>query len=276
MAEAVKKRVRKSKVTLPDSNDFMGGRIVPVGETSEWLSLVIYGRSGTGKTTFAGTMPKPLLILDINDKGTISVKSQPDTYVMSVETWEDFEEVFWYLNSGQSIFKSVALDTVSQLQELALTKVTGRGNEVASISRRAWGETAALMKTWILNVRDLPLHKGFIAQDRVSTNEDSDEDLEMIIPEVGPALMPSVAKTQGAAADVIGQTFIRERVITTKLKKGGVKERQVVEYCMRIGPHARYLTKLRRDKPGGQLIQVLVDPTFGKIVKLIEGDDLDG
>src|SRR5690554_76072 len=94
--------VKKAKKTANPSDglDLLeSGRIVPIGESSEWVSMVVYGRSGTGKTTFIGTMPKPLLVLDINDRGTASIKAQPDTYVMEVTSWDEVEEVYWYLQS---------------------------------------------------------------------------------------------------------------------------------------------------------------------------------
>jgi len=261
----------KKQSTVPKSN--LEERILPVGERSEWLSIAIYGRSGTGKTTFAGTAPKPLLVLDINDRGTISVKNQPETYVLAIEKWPEMEEVYWYLKNSDK-FKTVVIDTATQWQDLALKEVTGE-DETGLISRKSWGMISSLMKSWILNFRDLPMHKIFICQDRITGGEENEVDLEMITPEVGPALSPSVAKTLNAAVDVIGQTFIRERSITVKTKGGGEKQKTKVEYCLRIGPHARYLTKIRRSSPGTSLLSVLVDPTFEKIQKLIGGEDIN-
>lgn len=268
-----KKKTSISKTESPSVSP-LDSRIVPVGEMSDWLSIAVYGRSGTGKTTFAGTAPKPLLILDVNDRGTISVKDQPETYVLSIEKWEDFEEVYWYLKSGNHNFQSVAMDTLTQLQDLAIRQVVGGESSGTVISQRAWGAVSALMKTWILNFRDLPSYKILICQDRITISDDENAtDSEMIAPEVGPALSPSVARTLNAAVDVIGQTFIRERRATVKTKKGGEKSKVVVEYCMRIGPHARYLTKIRRAKPGTKLPPLVVDPTFDKILKLVKGEE---
>lgn len=270
----MKKTKTLTQKTESNPASSLESRIVPVGEMSDWLSVAVYGRSGTGKTTFSGTAPKPLLILDVNDRGTISVKGQPDTYVLPIEKWEDFEEAYWYLKSGNHNFQSVAIDTLTQLQDLAIRQVVGDESSDMIISRRAWGTVSSLMKTWILNFRDLPLCKIFICQDRITTSDDeSDTDPEMIAPEVGPALSPSVARTLNAAVDVIGQTFIRERLTTVKTKKGGEKSKIVVEYCMRIGPHARYLTKIRRANPGTKLPSVVADPTFDKILELVKGEE---
>src|SRR5690606_15422612 len=113
--ETLKKTKTLTSKTESTSISSLESRIVPVGEMSDWLSISVYGRSGTGKTTFAGTAPKPLLVLDVNDRGTISIKGQPETYVLSIEKWEDFEEAYWYLKSGDHNFQSVAIDTLTQL-----------------------------------------------------------------------------------------------------------------------------------------------------------------
>src|SRR5512139_789011 len=101
-------------------------KIIPVNEVPVYLKVLVYGRSGTGKTTFIGTAPKPLLILDVREQGTTSIRSREDTFVLRLEEWDELEEIYWYLaGSGKDRFKTVAIDTVTPLQDLALKKVTG-------------------------------------------------------------------------------------------------------------------------------------------------------
>lgn len=47
-------------------------RIAPVALPASGMKMNVYGRSGTGKTTFACTFPKPLLLVGTED-GTRSV-----------------------------------------------------------------------------------------------------------------------------------------------------------------------------------------------------------
>lgn len=261
----------RKKVTQNPNNTF-ASKIQAVGELAPYLKILVYGRSGTGKTTFIGSCPKPLLVLDIREQGTTSIRQSSESFVVSIESWEDFEDAYWFLDSEEGKkYKTVAIDTVTPLQELALKKVIGKEGGV--ISRRSWGEASSLMKTWIMLYRDLPTNVIFTAQDRESSTEDI-EDEGTILPEVGPYLMPSVAKILAAAVGVIGNTYIRER---EKKVKVGTKSttKTVVEYCMRVGPHARYLTKLRRDPSlSGPLPPTLVNPSFEEMLALSIGDNV--
>jgi len=43
------------------------------------------------------------------------------------------------------------------------------------------------------------------------------------------------------------------------------------EYCLRIGPHAYYNTKIRQPK-GSFTPDILKDPSYDKLVSLMKGD----
>lgn len=275
MSEVKKRSKTKSIKHTTDPFDETEGKIIPVADIPLNLKVLVYGRSGTGKTHFAGTAPTPVLVLDIKEKGTDTIRNREGVFVLPIETWQDFEEAFWYLDSNRGTEKfqggTIVIETVTQLQDLALEQVTGGTDGM--ISRRAWGEAAGLMKTWIMLYRDLPYNVIFVAQDRQTESEEDLEDADgMILPEVGPYVMPSVAKALNAAVGTIGQTFIRERLQKVKSKENpeAIKTRRVVEYCMRTGPHARYLTKLRVD-PDVKIPDVLVDPSFNKLLELTKG-----
>lgn len=266
------KKVKTKTSKSPQTELGIEDRIVNVADIPTELKLLLYGRSGTGKTHILGTFPKPLLVLDIRDKGTVTIRNRPDTKVFSVKCWQDFEDIYWYLISNPDKFRSVGCDTITQLQDMAIKAVTKDSQGL--ISRRAWGEAAGLLKTWTLNYRDLPMNVCFTAQDRDNSSEDFDDD-GTLIPEVGPYVMPSVAKILNAAFGLIGNTFIRE--VDKSIKIGGkTKTKTVAEFCLRIGPHARYTTKFRRDPSveGPAVPSIIVDPTYDKLLKysIKEGD----
>jgi hypothetical protein len=249
-------------VSTPDINvKNIADRIKPVSQSTDPMSVLAYGRSGTGKTVFAGTFPKPLLLLDIGEKGTDSIYNVPGVHVLKVESWVDFETIYWFLRAGKHEFKTVVIDTVTQLQKLAVeSALEGDGKEKTSpMNKNLWGIASKMMVAWLINYRDLPVHTVFLAQDR-NTVEDGAAGEDQIIQEVGPRLMPSVAGTLNAAVKVIGQTYIKEYKKTTK---NGVEK--IYSYRLRLGPHAYYLTKTRKIKEV-TVPDSLANPTFQKLM----------
>lgn len=264
----VKKKHRKSEEKR--SNPLL--RAKPVAEIVNFMTSLFYGRSGTGKTTLAATYPKKVLVLDFRDKGTDSIRDVEGVSVLEIDGWDDIEDTYWALKKDPKAYKSLIIDTVSGMQTLAIKKVKEDNNvaETENLSRRNWGEVAGLMTTWIMNYRDLEMHVVFLAADRIkNASDEEDEDSygeERLEPEVGPALIPSVARIINASVEVIGNTFIRQR-----RKPKGDKIVEVTSYMLRLGPHPYYITKIRSPKsyktPGS-----ISNPTFKKLQQIIKGE----
>lgn len=257
------------KVSNPTRFEGITSKITPVHELEDYFSILIYGRSGTGKTATSSTFPKPMLLLDVNERGTDTIAKVPGIDVFRVEDWNEVEEVYWFLKSGSSKYASVVIDQITQMQDLAMAHVKKDGNkeETDILSRRDWGQISGLMKTWLFNYRDLideKLYVVFVAHERTNDSGDSVED--QIDPTIGARLMPSLAAAVNGAVSAIGNTFIREEYT------GQGKDRErAVKYCMRIGPHAYYTTKIRRpvDFVAPEFI---VNPTFEKIRAITRGE----
>lgn len=250
-------------------------RIVPVSKLPRHLSVVLYGRSSTGKTTLACDFPGPVLLLDMNDRGTASVRQNKNLSVLSCREWMDVEQAYWYIKKNKGKFKTVVLDTVSMMQDLALTQVLddkGGSTNGRMMTKQDWGQAAAMLKTWIINYRDLQsmMDVVFIAQDRTTGGTDDEAaDDGQILPEVGPRIMPSVASTLNASVEIIGNTFVRELVKKVKTAEKKIVEKRTIEYCLRIGPHAYYTTKVRKPK-SITVPSFLVDPTYEDLVATLE------
>lgn len=247
---------------------------------------MFYGRSNTGKTTLFSSFAaedRKVLLLNIKDNGDDSIRGVRGVRVRDIQTWTDIEETYWWLHSHPDVYFAIGLDTVSQMQQLALLHVMrGRDQhpqmrkaklgEFGSMTKKQWGEVASLMKDWLTRFRDLPCEVVFIAQDRTSGGSDDDD--EVVTPSVGPALSPSVASHLNASVHVIGNTFIRQRTVKKKFKDGKqtkVVEKKVTEYCMRLAPDPLYVTKIRKPKDISPP-SVLVDPTYEKLINIITGE----
>jgi len=265
----MKKRRQRTRTQEVDTTDYSEviKRIKSVDEELlSKMTAVFWGRTGTGKTTLLSTFPKPILILDMREEGTDSVANLgKDVKVIVIQDWNEIEQIYWYLKGGKHGFKTIGWDTVSQSQDLCIREVMRKSGKKPGdhMSEGTWGTVSSKLKYWLLEYRDLPMNVVFNAHDRVNK---VDEDEEQLIPEVGPQVIPSVAKTMTGAVKVIGHTFIKE--VTKKTSKG---LEVYNEYRLRISPHSIYQARIRKPM-GAYAPSTIKDPTYEKLVKIMKGE----
>lgn len=245
-------------------------RARPVSEVSHYTSMLIYGESGTGKTAFASSFPKPLILLDLKERGTETISQVEDATVLEIETWDEFEKVYWELKED-GMYKSIVLDQITSLQGIAMEHIRKENDyePTDTFSKRDWGQLSGMMQTWLLNYRNLwseDKNVCFLAHQRTFGGEDDGSGEDQIEPSVGARLSPSVSSFMNGAVSVIGNTFIRERFDKEK--------NRTVQYCMRVGPHAYYRCKIRTPPGSIEIPDVIVNPTYEKIMKLSRGESL--
>jgi phage nucleotide-binding protein len=245
-------------------------KIQPVTELKTNTVMMVYGRSGTGKTHFGSTFPKPILFIDTNERGTETIALEEDIDVVRVTEWQEIDELYWALLNQETdvAYKSIVIDQVSNLQDIGMAEVLrkGRKGRDETFTQRNWGQLSGMLKQFISDFRDLSDHYNLllIAHERI--NEAGDDEEESIEPSIGARVMPSVSSFLDGAVDAIGSTFIKERWETEDKE-----EVRHVDYCMRIGPHAYYSTKIRRPVSAGPIPELLVNPTFQKVKDLTTG-----
>lgn len=259
------------KVVKSKSSDGILGRAKKLSEIAQVITALFYGRSGSGKTTLAGTFPEPILVLDIGERGTDSLNQSQDIESLAIHTWQELEEVFWELKSG-SRFKSVIIDAAHTMQGLSINEAREIANKKPTdqTSQRDMGQATRLMIEWLYNYRDLRddgYNVVFLAHDRLRETE-TDEELDGIAPEIGPNLMPGVAKALLGMVNVVGNTYIVETAIGKKTP--GKKQEKQMEYRLRLGPNPYYHTKIRSPKENA-VPEFIVDPDFDKLVSAING-----
>lgn len=134
------------------------------------LTILAYGEAGSGKSTFASTAPYPRLLLDvesgyrflpINAKMWDPMREEPpiadgtwDTCVVIVHDYQTVLRVYDWLRSGKHHFKSLILDSISELQDRLLVQLAGE----EQVKMQQWGEVLRKMGGLLRNIRDLTTH----------------------------------------------------------------------------------------------------------------------
>lgn len=233
-------------------------RIKDVSEVEAFAKVCVYGVNGSGKTRFAASAPNALII-DINEHGTRSA-SGTGAKVFEVDSWDDIGHVYWYLKAGKHPYESVALDTVTAMQQMAMSFVLGEAEErdpsreKGMPDKRTYGRAGQLMTAMMLAFRNLPMHVIFTAQER-SVKDDDTGETELITVDL-PA---SSRGTAMGSVGVLGRMQPREAKVrdkkTKKIKKQWVD-------TMYVGPHEVMSTKDRTNTLG----PVLMKPTMPKVI----------
>lgn len=255
-------------------------KIQAIGNIETTAKLNVYGRSGTGKTTFACTFPKPLLLIGAED-GTKSVANVKGVDFVRLENSDDLEVLTKHAAKGH--YKTVVLDSATFLQNIILKELLGLPKTPVQLSwglatRAQYGQIAVIMKEHLRALLELDCQTVIIAQERVFNVDNEESPSSLSLPYVASALSPSVVGWLNPACDYIVQTYIRQKSKLVKTKVGDAVVQSVkllagVDYCLRTGPNSTYATKFRLPK-GTKLPECVVNPSYSKIAKLMKGGSL--
>lgn len=232
---------------------------VPLTKPGEELNqnYLFYGWSGTGKTVLASTFPKPVLFIDVNDRGSNSIVGTEGCYVANVTTLEELYSVIESLEEDCR-FKTVVVDTISQVQDLVLNDVLATEGET---SQRVWGKVGGDTKDLLSRIRDLNAITVFLAQIRESKQAGAIVEASPSLN--GPQVLPSISKAVCSWAYLIGVTRIRE----------STKNPDQLVHTLLIGPDLDYITKYRVPKER-KVPRELGNVTYGSLQKVLNAPDV--
>lgn len=141
-----------------------------MSEVQRSLTMMVYGESKVGKSTFAVTAPYPRLMLDvegghrflpINVKYWNPLSEEPpkadgtwDTCVVVVHDYDTVLKAYQWLQAGQHQFKSLIIDSISELQVKLFDKIAG----TEALKMQQWGEILRHMGSLLRDLRDLTMH----------------------------------------------------------------------------------------------------------------------
>jgi len=143
--------------------------------TSHKIKAVIYGASGAGKTYFAATAPAPIFAsAEAGLLSTVSHKKKidPVKYV-EVKKVEDLRELLSYLQKGEHKFKTVVIDSISEINEIIKEGIERKRG--SAMIQKDWGDLFKVIKGILRGFRDLDMHVIFIAQEKAEKDEQKTE-----------------------------------------------------------------------------------------------------
>lgn len=160
--------------------------VKPVGEMPDGKLVVVYGRSGSGKTWFGGTFPKPLLILKVGDDGGNTVKRVKDVYVKDIDKPSDLSDALDTLMTDDE-YKTVFVDTFSFL--VTEWKKDNIIDKKKKMTQQSWGDLLTDTEELIRKAHKLSKDKWVV----LSCHEVTDS-IEGLEDELLPDVRASVSK----------------------------------------------------------------------------------
>lgn len=243
------------------------------------IKMNVYGRNGTGKTTFACTFPKPLLLIGFED-GTRSIRKVPGVKFFKVEKTEDVFSLCTMLEGGD--FNSAVVDTATSLQDLVLKELLGL-DEVpvqlawGTVSQHQYRERSEKTKELLRKFLELEMNVVILAQEKNHSAKDGEGggDSDLIMPFVASSIGDSACGWLNENVDFICQTFAREHVEEGSTEVAGKKiktrkKTDKIEFCLRTQrAHPIYAAKIRADRDD-DIPEIIVDPSYEKIAPFVE------
>lgn len=120
------------------------------GLHAQGVKLLVYGQAGAGKTSLIKTLPDPVVLSA--EGGLLSI-ADADIPFVEINSMQSLEEALaWCTSEEAGQFKSIALDSISEIAEVCLS----HEKRIAKDPRQAYGAMQDAMAYIIRAFRDLP------------------------------------------------------------------------------------------------------------------------
>jgi AAA domain len=238
---------------------------------TQTLAAVIHGESGAGKSYFGGTTPSPRLILEAETGGSRFIKQNRrrvdwdplsgtppqddgtwDACFVKVLDWKTMYAAYQWLASGQHNFKSVVIDSLTEVQKRLVDDIAG----VDQPTLQDWGTIGRNLEDMIRKFRDLSAHRTnpvSVVMLCLSHLRDG---------EIRPFLKGAIELSLPAFVDVVGYLYTQ----ASEMEGGKVDRR------MLIVPFNKIIAKDRTAALEERYGPVIIDANFSEWLEILEAE----
>ena len=217
------------------------------------VKMLVYGRSGTGKTMLCATAPNPIILsaeaglLSLSPQNIKKVFGQAmDITVLKITTVQDLQEAYGWLTSNDQhaqAFETICLDSITEIAEQVLSNAKSQVKD----PRQAYGELIEKCTMLLKMFRDIPGKHVY-----VSAKEETAADSATGIQLFGPSMPGSKMSQQ--------LPYLFDEVFNLNI---GKTEKEEYRY-LRTAPDLQYDAK---DRSG--CLEVIEHPNLTNIINKI-------
>lgn len=143
-----------------------------------FVSAVIYGKSGVGKTVLACSSQQfRTFVFDV-DSGIFSARTfertiRANVHYETIRSTSQFTEVYSWLKANIGHYQLIVVDTASELQRMVVREFEEIRNKGMIPDQMTWGAVLNWMEWAAREFRSLPVHTLWTAHENETRDEDT-------------------------------------------------------------------------------------------------------
>jgi len=246
-------------------------------ETNTTKFWTVYGKSGSGKTHFTSTFPKPILYVLIGDEGINSVYNKKGVHYYELPNTKELPiaitEIDKMVSVDNSPYKTVVFDTfsnyVAMWQDEFCNPTSNLYNKKSvrmKMTMQAWGDLKSDIENCIGLIKKLSNKVNVVLT--CHEIQDSFEGLES---EILPDIRINLNKGSRSFLESMTNIGIHTTVLASESDEDDGNTQTEYIHAAHIGQNPYYWTKTQKSA-AIQLPSVLLNPTYKKIMALLNAN----
>lgn len=229
----------------------------------KFYKFAVYGKFGTGKTTFL-TKDNNALVLDINEDGTTVTE---DGAVVQVKNYQHFvavvkalPQILEQLRSNGKQIDVVVIETIQKLRDITIDDIMA--GQTRKPTFNDWGATATRIVHMYRFISKLQEHYQFhlAISGHEGINKDKDDEGSTINPTITIEAQEQIKKAVLSQSDVLGRMMIEEN------DQDGEK---AFNYVFNAEPSPIFETKIRHSPSVTIKNKKFINPSLTDVVQAI-------